>query len=99
MEKVSLEVRSRVCPPGDVALDCGKGGSCAESGSDWFGFNRIIDSLVASVTQGPDSGEKRVLRGGYWDATSSFCRFFVRAVGKPDESTDMSGFRLVRIAA
>ena len=48
--------------------------------------------------QGPDKGERRVIRGGGIYDWSDQCRMPFRCSGKPDDRCDTVGFRLVRMA-
>ena len=46
--------------------------------------------------QGPNSGSRRVLRGGSWDNDAYICRSTYRRVSNPDISYSYFGLRLVR---
>ena len=60
--------------------------------SDWYAPypNGVIEN-----PKGPDSGEKRVCRGGSWISKGRDCRISIRESEYPDESSSDIGFRLV----
>ena len=61
---------------------------------DWYG-----EYPAGPVTdpQGPDTGERRVLRGGSWDDDSRNLRSAERcSIGNPDNRYNDIGFRVAR---
>ena len=68
-------------------------GNVEEWCQDWYG-----PYSSASVTNptGPTTGTYRLLRGGYWDGDSSFCRASQRGGGTPGGIGSNIGFRVVR---
>ena len=60
---------------------------------DWYG--EYPTGLVADP-QGPPAGEKRVSRGGGWNAFGPSCRSAFRDGNVPDARYGDLGFRLVR---
>ena len=48
-------------------------GNVGEWCSDWYGYDYYKFS-PANDPRGPDSGTRRVMRGGGWDSFASFCR-------------------------
>jgi formylglycine-generating enzyme required for sulfatase activity len=67
-------------------------GNLEEWCQDWFGAypgGRLLDP------QGPETGSLRVLRGGYWDDTASYCRSAFRNEHDPQAKHFHIGFRLV----
>ena len=69
-------------------------GNVVEHCADWFGEDFYDDSPGVDPT-GPASGERRVLRGGAWDAIPKDCRSADRD-GNPQQ-IEKVGFRVVRI--
>ena len=59
---------------------------------DWFD-NLPGGSLTDSW--GPDDGYDRVVRGGYWDSSSAFCRSALRVHHPPEARLAFIGFRIV----
>ena len=45
---------------------------------------------------GPSSGSYRVLRGGYWNNISIYCRSSSRDINDPDNRFSSVGFRVAR---
>jgi formylglycine-generating enzyme required for sulfatase activity len=60
---------------------------------DWYG---AYASGAQTNPTGPGSGSYRVLRGGYWDYESSYCRASYRNYGTPDDRYFIIGFRVAR---
>ncbi|MCG2760865.1 MAG: SUMF1/EgtB/PvdO family nonheme iron enzyme [Candidatus Delongbacteria bacterium] len=62
--------------------------------NDWYG-----DYTSGSQTNptGASSGSGRVLRGGGWSNSATFCRVANRGSGDPEFSSDSYGFRVVRL--
>ena len=61
--------------------------------ADWFGQyleGRLVDP------QGPESGDDRVLRGGYWNFYAGSCRSASRRADRPGSRRVLIGFRLAR---
>jgi len=48
-----------------------------------------------SIPTGPASGTYRVLRGGFWDRSPSYCRSAARLGGRPNNRLNSRGFRCV----
>jgi formylglycine-generating enzyme required for sulfatase activity len=60
---------------------------------DWYG---AYASGAQTNPTGPGSGSFRLLRGGYWDYESSYCRASYRNYGTPDDRYFIIGFRVAR---
>ena len=60
--------------------------------SDWYGS---YSSSPQNNPQGPNSGSRRVLRGGSWSSIVRYCRVAMRTGGPPDGGGFHPGFRLV----
>jgi formylglycine-generating enzyme required for sulfatase activity/transcriptional regulator with XRE-family HTH domain len=66
---------------------------------DWYGEDYYAHSQDADDPTGPEQGEYRVLRGGYWGSTGpSFCRCGFRCGSGPWVWNYGRGFRCVRIS-
>ena len=63
--------------------------------SDWYGKNYYQVSPLQNP-QGPDSGDRRVLRGGSWNLSRNRLRCTYRYRHDPDFRNDLLGFRCVR---
>jgi formylglycine-generating enzyme required for sulfatase activity len=66
--------------------------------SDWYGekyYDECKKKGIVENPMGPETGSRRVLRGGSWDITASNCRSAYRPGGYPDSRIDRCGFRLV----
>ena len=63
--------------------------------SDWYGKSYYQDS-PSNNPQGPDSGDRRVLRGGAWNISKNRLRCTYRYRHDPDFRNDLLGFRCVR---
>ena len=61
--------------------------------NDWYGS---YSADAQTNPQGPPSGTYRVLRGGYWNYYSNFCRASNRYSYFPDVSVYSFGFRVAR---
>jgi formylglycine-generating enzyme required for sulfatase activity len=61
---------------------------------DWYGSDYYASS-PSSNPRGPASGTNRVLRGGSWDYTSTYCRVAIRDFGTPSDRSTFRGFRVV----
>ncbi len=71
-------------------------GNLREWCRDWYGnyeFNSTTDAVIDP--QGPDNGERRVLRGGGWFNQAKVCRSANRYNSEPFNSNAIWGFRLV----
>jgi formylglycine-generating enzyme required for sulfatase activity len=71
---------------------CDMQGNLEEWCQDWYGpylGGRVIDP------QGPTTGSLRVLRGGYWEDTASYCRSAARNLHEPDAKHYHIGFRVL----
>jgi formylglycine-generating enzyme required for sulfatase activity len=62
--------------------------------SDWYGRN-YYSSSSSNNPKGPSSGSSRVLRGGSWSSSASYCRVADRNNYKPDLRYYNYGFRVV----
>ncbi|MDP7610975.1 MAG: formylglycine-generating enzyme family protein, partial [Nitrospinaceae bacterium] len=62
--------------------------------SDWYS-DSYYRSSPKNDPQGPNSGSRRVLRGGSWYNDDSVCRVANRVRNYPDDRFDNNGFRLV----
>jgi formylglycine-generating enzyme required for sulfatase activity len=60
---------------------------------DWFG--PYSEGTIVNPT-GPEAGEKRVVRGGAWNSTSTTIRTSVRGPQDPQFKGPHTGFRIVR---
>ena len=60
---------------------------------DWYGDYTSQSQINPT---GPGSGSYRLLRGGSWDLTATYCRVSYRYAGGPYHGYDVSGFRLCR---
>jgi formylglycine-generating enzyme required for sulfatase activity len=63
--------------------------------SDWYGKYYYRDS-PSQNPQGPDSGDRRVLRGGAWNISANRLSCTYRYRHDPDFRNDLLGFRCVR---
>jgi len=63
--------------------------------NDWWSINYYSTSPSVNP-QGPSSGSSRVLRGGFWDTNSHFCRASSRGLNNPGYSSVYVGFRVAR---
>ena len=73
-------------------------GNVYEWCSDWFGGRYYDECKAKGVVEnpaGPETGSRRVLRGGYWDSYAWGCRSAYRDYGTPDYRSSYVGFRLV----
>jgi formylglycine-generating enzyme required for sulfatase activity len=61
--------------------------------SDWYDED-YYSSSPDTDPQGPDSGSKRVIRGGSWMGPAMWCRSSVRGSLPPLDSYTYTGFRL-----
>ena len=69
-------------------------GNVLEWCSDWWEDSSAGNPQVDP--QGPTSGSKRVIRGGFWGYGPSHCRSAIRMGGSPDRGDGAYGLRLVR---
>ena len=61
----------------------------------WYNVYRYIDfGKIQPI--GPATGWARVLRGGYWLGSSSYCRSSYRGDDDPGDRDDVIGFRVAR---
>jgi formylglycine-generating enzyme required for sulfatase activity/uncharacterized caspase-like protein len=70
-------------------------GNVAEWVADWFGKDYYQRSPLRNPT-GPDSGTRRVLRGGSWSFSPRVLRSANRLDGSPDGRDNNLGFRCAR---
>ena len=66
--------------------------------ADWHKFGYYGES-PADDPPGPDSGQKRVFRGGCWSDDARFCRSAHRGPDSPTTGDDCFGLRVARVAA
>ena len=72
-------------------------GNVREWCNDWYGAYSASNATdPAGPSSGPSSGSYRVLRGGYWNDYSIFCRSSDRYLGDPDYRSRSVGFRVAR---
>ena len=87
--------KGKISPVGEKKSNawglCDMHGNVFEWCEDWYG-----DYPLGSVKdpQGPDSGTRRVLRGGCCDQDASTCRSAYRNSTTPGYRSDLCGFRL-----
>ncbi|MDO4571544.1 MAG: formylglycine-generating enzyme family protein, partial [Planctomycetia bacterium] len=62
--------------------------------SDWYGAD-YYDRSPTSDPKGPDSGSRRVYRGGCWYYNAEYCRSADRGISGPAGSRNGVGFRLL----
>jgi formylglycine-generating enzyme required for sulfatase activity len=62
---------------------------------DWFG---TYTPEPVTDPHGPESGSRRVIRGGDWGSAVSDCRWAYRGSGVPSGRGVDLGFRLLRTA-
>ena len=65
---------------------------------DWYDnqyYDECKEKGVVDNPQGPETGSRRVLRGGSWDFSGQFCRSANRFSDDPDDRDYDIGFRLV----
>ena len=70
---------------------CDMSGNVEEWCGDWYD---LIESDVAEDPKGPDTGDFRIVRGGYWRGSADYCRSGYRGYGHPKASDDRRGFRM-----
>jgi len=70
-------------------------GNVREWCGDWYsdGYGDFPNGAVDDP-QGPDTGVRRVVRGGSWGSAAGGCRSAARAASGPDGCSDYQGFRL-----
>lgn len=71
-------------------------GNVAEWCSDWYAPDYYKTSPRKNPA-GPESGEKRVIRGGCWYNDAYFCQVYSRFSAFPGDADEHLGFRLVYI--
>ena len=72
-------------------------GNVFERCSDWYNgkyYDEYIDSVIENPL-GPETGWRRVLRGGSWPSNTQYCRSAYRYNSFPDYRDSSIGFRLV----
>ena len=67
-------------------------GNVREWVMDWYDESYYTNSSELNP-QGPDSGEKKVLRGGAWNKSVADLRGGTRDFANPDDQVDNAGFR------
>ena len=76
-------------------------GNVREWCQDWFDENYYEKCHAKGVVKnpkGPESGRRRVLRGGCWFYSASICRVAYRDYGNPSNRNSLRGLRLSRTA-
>lgn len=68
-------------------------GNVMEWCSDWYQKSFVTATLVDP--QGPETGSGRVLKGGSWGSSDTYCRPAGRDVSAPDKQFQGNGLRLV----
>jgi len=71
-------------------------GNVSEWCNDWYDENYYRKSPQVRKPQGPSSGEKRISRGGSWEANPVNHLCAIPTWGNPDHRFSNSGFRCVR---
>ena len=72
-------------------------GNVREWCQDWYNSTYYASSPLFNPT-GPTTGTNRVLRGGYWDNNSPYCRASQRGGEFPNAGDKWKGFRVARTA-
>ena len=72
-------------------------GNVREWCQDWYSSTYYASSPLFNPT-GPTTGTYRVLRGGYWDNDSLYCRASMRGIEFPNAGDKWKGFRVARTA-
>jgi len=62
---------------------------------DWYS-EKYYEVSPGDDPKGPDSGQRRLLRGGSWDLVATFCRSAYRANDGPADRFGDHGFRCSR---
>ncbi|MBN2531910.1 MAG: SUMF1/EgtB/PvdO family nonheme iron enzyme [Spirochaetales bacterium] len=62
---------------------------------DWYSEYSVQEKTDPT---GPDSGERRIHRGGCWYTSGYYARVCARSMGKPDQWWQTTGFRMARTA-
>ena len=70
-------------------------GNVYEWCNDWYG-STYYSTSPSMDPAGPSSGSYRVLRGGYWNNISIYCRSSSRDINDPDNRFSSVGFRVAR---
>ena len=73
-------------------------GNAIEWCSDWYGekyYNQCKEKGFVKDPQGPETGSRRVLRGGSWGLGARGCRCACRRCNAPGYRNDDVGFRVV----
>jgi len=84
------KVTSGGCGGGEIE-ECG---SCAGRGQIWTSDYYAVSP--AQNPRGPESGSKRMVRGGAWSSDAETCRLSHRQEALPSEAQVVRGFRVVR---
>ena len=82
-----------VCPlcEGETEVSCVP---CAGRGQIWTWDYYAVSP--AQNPRGPESGSKRMVRGGAWSSDAETCRLSHRQEALPSEAQVVRGFRVVR---
>ena len=64
--------------------------------SDWYSSTYYENAPMVDPT-GPETGGRRVLRGGSWNESMEDCRSAVRYYFNPNERANYTGFRLALV--
>lgn len=70
-------------------------GNVHEWVADWYA-NDYYKRAASNNPKGPDSGQRRVLRGGGWDSSAEYVRSSRRDQFDPESRSSISGFRCVQ---
>ena len=69
-------------------------GNVRERCNDWYGSDYYSTSPYDNPT-GPESGDRRIIRGGGWTVPANYCRIATRSWSYPSGRGYVHGFRIV----